>query len=209
MEPQREKAEIIWLESADSTNRALRQVMDRIDNLSVIAAREQTHGRGQGDHVWYSSPGLNLTFSMLFEFGDSCGSLPLPASDAGVVMQIATLGVRDYLVSRGIGNVRIKWPNDIWVADRKICGMLIENVIEDSKVVRSIAGIGVNVNETDWPEDLPNPVSMKQLAGYGYDPETELPELVGRLAARYMQASGEDGRKTLASEFSKYVFRLP
>ena len=147
------------------------------------------------------------TFSMLLRFGPGF-PVTLGASEAVTVTHIAALAVRDYLLTKGIDS-RIKWPNDIWVGDRKICGMLIENSSCGGRLVCSIAGIGLNVNENSWPPELPNPVSMKELLGKSYILADELAELVGRLRARYSQAASGEGRLALDEEFGKYVFRLP
>ena len=207
MKPLQAETGIIWVESSKSTNSELRRRIDSLDNLSVIAAAEQTAGRGQGDHSWFSSPRTNLTFSMLLRFGPDF-PVTLGASEAVTVTHIAALAVRDYLLTKGIDS-RIKWPNDIWVGDRKICGMLIENSSCGGRLVCSIAGIGLNVNENSWPPELPNPVSMKELLGKSYILADELAELVGRLRARYSQAASGEGRLALDEEFGKYVFRLP
>ena len=207
MKPLQAETGIIWVESSKSTNSELRRRIDSLDNLSVIAAAEQTAGRGQGDHSWFSSPRTNLTFSMLLRFGPGF-PVTLGASEAVTVTHIAALAVRDYLLTKGIDS-RIKWPNDIWVGDRKICGMLIENSSCGGRLVCSIAGIGLNVNESSWPAELPNPVSMKELLGKSYVLTDELVELVRRLRARYSQAASVEGRLALDEEFGKYVFRLP
>ena len=207
MKPLQAETGIIWVESSKSTNSELRRRIDSLDNLSVIAAAEQTAGRGQGDHSWFSSPRTNLTFSMLLRFGPGF-PVTLGASEAVTVTHIAALAVRDYLLTKGIDS-RIKWPNDIWVGDRKICGMLIENSSCAGRLVSSIMGIGLNVNESSWPAELPNPVSMKELLGKSYILADELAELVGRLRARYSQAASGEGRLALDEEFGKYVFRLP
>ena len=207
MKPLQAETGIIWVESSKSTNSELRRRIDSLDNLSVIAAAEQTAGRGQGDHSWFSSPRTNLTFSMLLRFGPGF-PVTLGASEAVTVTHIAALAVRDYLQAKGIDS-RIKWPNDIWVGDRKICGMLIENSSCAGRLVSSIAGIGLNVNESSWPAELPNPVSMKELLGKSYVLADELVELVRRLRARYSQAASDEGRLALDEEFGKYVFRLP
>ncbi len=207
MKPLQAETGIIWVESSKSTNSELRRRIDSLDNLSVIAAAEQTAGRGQGDHSWFSSPRTNLTFSMLLRFGPGF-PVTLGASEAVTVTHIAALAVRDYLLTKGIDS-RIKWPNDIWVGDRKICGMLIENSSCAGRLVSSITGIGLNVNESSWPAELPNPVSMKELLGKSYVLTDELVELVRRLRARYSQAASGEGRLALDEEFGKYVFRLP
>ncbi len=204
MEPYEGKAQILWLETADSTNHVLRERMARLDNLSVIAAREQTAGRGQGTHTWFSTPGENLTFSILYRFG-AVGTLA--ASDALLITQVTTLALRDYLLGHGV-QARIKWPNDIWVEDRKICGILIENILEGGLVRESIVGIGLNVNETGWPAELPNPVSLRELTGRRYSPEEELLALHKEIRRRFGMLASPDGRKSLQEEFGKYMFRL-
>lgn len=207
MEPLQAGGGIIWVESTESTNSELRRRIGELDNLSVIAAREQTAGRGQGDHSWFSSPVTNLTFSILFRFGEGF-PVTLGSSDAVLVTQITTLAIRDHLLSRGIGS-RIKWPNDIWTGDRKICGILIENSSMGGMVTSSIVGIGLNVNETGWPAGLPNPVSMRELSGKVYNLDEELRALAWRLRSRYEEAASPEGRRRLDEEFSLNVFRLP
>ncbi len=204
MEPYEGKAQILWLETADSTNHVLRERMAELDNLSVIAAREQTAGRGQGTHTWFSTPGENLTFSILYRFG-AVGTLA--ASDALLITQVTTLALRDYLLGHGV-QARIKWPNDIWVEERKICGILIENILEGGLVRESIVGIGLNVNETGWPAELPNPVSLRELTGRRYSPEEELLALHKEIRRRFGMLASPDGRKSLQEEFGKYMFRL-
>lgn len=210
MAPLREKLEkvrIIWLDSAKSTNSELRMRLGELDNLSVIAAVEQTAGRGQGSHTWYSSPRTNLTFSILYRFPEDGQGL-LKVADMLLVTQITTLGIREYLLSKGI-TAGIKWPNDIWVGDRKICGILIENILDGDRIEASIVGIGLDVNEETWPEELPNPVSMKQLTGVHYELVSELEELCESISKRYFQSMDEEGRKSLEKEFTEHMFRLP
>lgn len=206
MTPFKKKTELIWLESTDSTNAELRRQLDRLDNLSVIATVEQTAGRGQGSHTWYASPGKNLTFSMLLRFPES-GPMYLEASDALLLTCVASLSIRSYLEEKRI-SAGIKWPNDIWVDGRKICGMLIENRLEGSRIKESIIGIGLNINETGWPAELPNPVSLTELTGEQYDIRKELEILSKTIRRRYNQLGSPDGRTALQEEFGKYMFRL-
>ena len=201
MTPTKSQAKIIWLETAESTNKTLRESIPTSDNLSVIAAREQTAGRGQGAHTWFSSPGKNLTFSMLYKPGR------LNVDEMIVITCATTLGIRDYLLEKGI-EARIKWPNDIWVGDKKICGILIENILDGSFIRDSIIGIGFNLNEDKWPEDLPNPVSLHNLTGKEYSTDTELVLLTNKICRRFAQAGSYDGRLSLQEEFGEYLFRL-
>lgn len=200
MEKSSADCNICWLESTDSTNKELRKRLDQSDNLSIIAAEMQSAGRGQGDHTWHSAPGLNLTFSILLRH--RC----LKASDALAVTSIMALGIRDYLHTKGI-EPWIKWPNDIWVGDKKICGILVENCIHAGAIDFSIVGVGLNLNQTDWPAELPNPVSLKELTGKDYDTHEELRQLSEALASRSVQASAPGGVAELIDEFNNVVVR--
>ena len=204
MKPTAGAPSILWLESTDSTNYALRAQRSGLDNLSIVAAKGQTAGRGQGSHTWYATPGRNLTFSILYRFGEAC---LLAAADAILITQVTTLAIRDYLLAHGV-EARIKWPNDIWVGERKICGILIENTLEGAAVRESIVGIGLNLNETGWPSELPNPVSLTELTGKRYRLQTELKRLHKEICRRFGQLASPDGRRSLQEEFGKYMFRL-
>ena len=170
MGPAEEFYNIIWINSVDSTNNELRRRLPGLPSGTVLAARQQTAGRGQGDHVWLSSPSENLTFSILLRFRES---VRLPAKRIGRINDVLCPLIVSYLEGHGI-TARIKLPNDIWVADRKICGILIENILSGDCVSESIIGIGLNLNQTIWPANLPNPVSIKELTGKTPDPEEEL-----------------------------------
>lgn len=202
MTPSQPSANIIWLDSAESTNKCIRKALHDIDNMSVIAAVEQTAGRGQGTHTWHSRKGYNLTFSMLFRPDN------LDVSQIILLTCATTLGIRDYLTEKGIES-RIKWPNDIWVGDRKICGILIENILDGNTVSSSIIGIGFNLNQCRWPADLPNPISLKQLTGRKYKLKDELVLLTDKICRRFAQVGSDAGRVRLQEEFGKVVFRIP
>ena len=194
---------IIWLDRTDSTNDAARRRISSLANLAVVAAKEQTAGRGQGDHTWTSAPGQNLTFSLVLL------SPPLPPVAAGeilLVTQVVTRGLREYLLRKGV-EARIKWPNDIYVGDRKICGILIENTLERGFLRSGIVGIGLNLNQTCFPEDLPNPVSLAQLTGQRYSLEQELRELHADLKKSASLLETQEGRMELGRYFDAYVFR--
>ena len=193
---------IKWFESLASTNNEAKKHITDYDNLSVIATIEQSAGRGQGTHTWYTTPGKNLTFTIVFNPEN------LPASEALYLTRITTLSLLSYLAARGV-RARIKWPNDIWVEDKKICGNLIENILEGNLVHNSIIGIGLNINESGWPEDLPNPVSLGELTGKSYDIHEELEAFYKEFCRHAQMLSSEDGRKYLCKNFEENVFRLP
>ena len=194
---------IIWLKLTDSTNDEARRRLDVLDNLSVVAARTQTSGRGQGDHSWTSEPGQNLTFTFFLKF-PPCA--PLAADDILLITQTVTRALREYLLSKGV-EARIKWPNDIYVGDRKICGILIENILEGKLVAASMVGIGLNLNQLHFPADLPNPVSLRQVTGLRYDLRKELILLREELKKSASLLDSQEGRTELARYFDAYVFR--
>ena len=207
MKPYPDTGDIIWLQTADSTNKEVRRRLESLDNLSIVAAVAQTSGRGQGTHTWFSRPSSGLTLSMLLRF-PSEGAFSLNIKDVLLITEMTTLALRDYLLPRGI-ETRIKWPNDIWAGDKKICGILIENILDADMVSSSIVGIGLNVNETSWPDELPNPVSMRELTGKEYGLREELESLGGELSKKYALLGSTEGRDSLDREFKKNMFRLP
>ena len=147
------KHDIIWLESVDSTNEEAKRHISDIDNLSVLSALEQTAGRGQRGNTWTSTPGENLMFSIVMK------DPKISARDQFVLNEIASLSVVDFLSMYGI-SARIKWPNDIYVGSKKICGILIENSLHGTAISSSIIGIGLNINQRNFNVNLPNPTSM-------------------------------------------------
>ena len=154
------KYDIICLNEVDSTNKYVKMHIDELDNLSVVSALTQTEGRGQGDHKWHSNPGENLLFSILLKNPDV-----LPA-DQGCISDAVAKSVVQLLEKHGI-EAWIKPPNDIWVGDKKICGILIEHSLRAGRILWTIIGIGLNVNQTSFPADLPNPTSMAILKESG------------------------------------------
>ena len=164
------KHDIIWLEETDSTNRYARRHISGLDNMSVIATKMQTSGKGQGEHTWHSEPEKNLLISIVLK---EPHVLP---SDQVIISDIAAESVKELLMSHGI-EAWIKPPNDIWVRDKKICGILIEHSLIGNRISWSIIGIGLNVNQSAFPDDLPNPTSMI-LENEGSDIEDLLSEFM-------------------------------
>ena len=187
-----EQVKIQWLEETDSTQNAFLGHFSEYDNMSVVAAGFQTAGRGQRGNTWLAGKGENLTFSMLLKFGD--GDLPsLKAADQFGITRAATLGVATYLKSKDI-DCSIKWPNDIYVRNKKICGMLIENVLSGNYLKASVVGIGLNVNQKEFPPQLVNPTSMSVLTGKHYSLTRELEYLCEILSRFFTQDMGGPGQ---------------
>ena len=144
----------------------------------ALMAREQTAGRGQRGNSWEAAPGENVTLSLMLRPEE------VPAGRQFEVSEAVALGVVDLLDSLGIDNVAVKWPNDIYVGDRKICGILIENSLTGTMIARSIAGIGLNVNQTEWLSDAPNPVSIAQITGRKHSVDQLAKTMCERILAR-------------------------
>lgn len=155
---------LIELDESPSTNTYLSSIASTSAHGTVVTARSQTAGRGQRGNSWESEPGANITMSILLRPDELHPSRQFLISEA--VSLAVTEVLRRYLTGH---NVSIKWPNDIYVGDRKICGILIENVITPQCILHSVAGLGINVNQERFLSDAPNPVSMRQLTGESYD----------------------------------------
>jgi len=173
---------IKWLEEVDSTNNEMVRCLDSLDNLSVISAKNQFAGRGQRGNSWKVSPGDNLTFSVLLRPGVD-GVPKVKATDQFRISQVTTLAVKDFLDAHGLFP-SIKWPNDIYIGDKKICGMLIENTLSGKYIRSSILGIGINVNQTVFDPAIMNPTSMAAITGEKFLNEDLLEEFCGRLGER-------------------------
>ncbi len=163
------------IDECASTNAAIDR--DAPHGFALMALR-QTAGRGQRGNSWEAEPGRNITLSLMLRPRD------LDASRQFEVSEAVALGILDLLRELGIDGVSVKWPNDIYVADRKICGILIENTLSGRQIARSIAGIGLNVNQTEFRSDAPNPVSLTQLTGQQYPIRDLAERMVSKILAR-------------------------
>jgi BirA family biotin operon repressor/biotin-[acetyl-CoA-carboxylase] ligase len=156
--------EAIRLPETASTSRYLEQLADAggVADETLVVADFQTAGRGQAGNSWESEAGRNLTFSLLL-YPEN-----LHAGRSFLIAELAALSVR-HLLGRYIRDVTVKWPNDVYWRDRKICGILIENVLSGNRIARSVIGIGLNVNQETFLSDAPVPVSLRQITGHTYD----------------------------------------
>ena len=151
------KNDIIWLDSTDSTNNEVKRRIGSLDNLSVVSALSQTEGRGHAGNSWVSNKGENLTFSIILKHLEQ--GLELKGGEQFIISQISSISVVEYLQECGI-EAKIKWPNDIYVGDKKVCGILIEQTLRGDEISRSIIGIGLNINQRNFNVTLPNPTSV-------------------------------------------------
>lgn len=156
---------IINLDETDSTNRYLAQLCDRepVSEYTTVRADYQTAGKGQRGNTWESERGKNLLFSFVLY------PTFLEARRQFLLSQFTALAVKEAL-ELWTDDIRIKWPNDIYWKEKKICGLLIENELSAEGIARSIIGIGLNVNQEIFHSDAPNPVSLRQITGLEENP---------------------------------------
>ena len=156
---------IIHIDETDSTNRWLKEQGEQ--NM-IVVADYQTAGKGCGTNSWESERGKNLTFSLLIH------PEGISAKEQFFISEAVSVALCETLAPYIYNKVEIKWPNDIYVGDQKICGILIENRLQGSEIKDSIIGIGLNVNQREFKSDAPNPVSLYQLTGKETDREALL-----------------------------------
>jgi BirA family biotin operon repressor/biotin-[acetyl-CoA-carboxylase] ligase len=158
--------QIIRLKETFSTNQYLREYIagKYLPEGSAVIADYQTAGRGQPVTQWESAPGANLTFSLIL--------YPhwIPINQQFIIARMTALAVKETLDAY-TGDISIKWPNDIYWQQKKICGILIENNLSEQQLHSSIIGIGLNLNQTLFAGDAPNPVSLRQITGKEQDKE--------------------------------------
>ena len=161
----------LWYESIGSTNTEALRRLPELPDMCVLAAREQTSGRGQRGNSWFTEPGKNLTFSIVVKFAPG----QLRASEAMwlnyLISDVVALFLRSFAV-----DCHIKWPNDIYVHRRKICGILIENTLKGEGIEAAVIGVGININQREFPQ-LANATSLVRCLGE----EQNLEECLGKV----------------------------
>ncbi len=148
---------------------------------TVIMAESQYAGRGQQQNRWHSAPGLNLTFSLLLK------PAFLPLTQQFDLTRAISLGVVSALQEATGLRVQTKWPNDVYWGDKKLGGILIENMVQGSQIKHSVIGIGLNINQTGFPPEVPNPLSLKQILQKDYDLKVLIAQLCIHIEAWYLK----------------------
>lgn len=186
------KINIIRLKEVDSTNSYLKSLSEYdSDALTVAVADYQSAGKGQGTHTWESKAGENLLFSLLV-----CPTW-IPVRRQFLLSMAGALAIKEALDAYAEG-FTLKWPNDVYWNDKKISGTLIETAVDSQGVKRCIFGIGININQTQFESDAPNPVSLCQILGHEVDREEVLQKVIAAFGqyyellrrADYMDVSG-------------------
>lgn len=199
--------EIVYLDSCVSTNKLLLEALDRGEKFAsgyTVYTSYQSRGYGQIGNSWESEGGKNLLFSLLVH------PEKVHASQQFFISEAIALAIAEFLDSETT-DVSVKWPNDIYVKDKKICGILIENNLSGAYISDSVIGVGLNLNQETFHSDAPNPVSLKNITGGTYNIEQSLKQILsnffsllevgykdrGALHQRYMQRLFRYGKPAL------------
>ncbi len=193
---------VIYIDKLDSTNSYLSNLCENEDvkEYTTIISDFQTNGRGQIGNRWESQRGENLTFSTVVY------PTSILAREQFIISIITSTAICEAL-SEYTDDITIKWPNDIYWKDKKICGILIENDLQGINIYKSILGIGINVNQEQFCSDAPNPVSLYQIINTKTDRNLLLNDIICRLIVGFDMIKKGDSNY-LDKIYSKYKSML-
>lgn len=175
---------LVTLKQVDSTNTFLKNLLSNstpVAEGTAIMAEEQFAGRGQRQNTWHAQPGKNITVSILLN------PVFLDINKQFDLNRAVSVGIQRALKPILGNKLKIKWPNDIYYDDYKVGGILIENILFSNTIKHAIVGIGLNVNQNDFPEDVTNASSLKQILHRDYDLKALLSDLCGGIEAAYLE----------------------
>lgn len=204
--------EILLFDELKSTNAFLHdRISAGIDiDDTVIVARHQTAGKGMGENRWESQDGKNLLFSIALNvsFLKAEEQFKISQAVAIAILNVISLKLIISSNSSNSSNSFIKWPNDIYINSRKLAGMLIQNTISGMMMQTSIVGIGLNVNQMEFDDNVPNPVSLKMLTGIDFDLDLLLKELIINIKTAVESLRTESGKLSVDEIYRNNLFRF-
>lgn len=194
---------IIYLKEIDSTNNFAKNLLkqNKVFENTVILTDHQTKGRGQKNNIWVSQKRKNLTFSIII--------FPkIKVEDQFFLLMATSLGIIDCL-SKYINNIKLKWPNDIYYNNKKLGGILIENIIKNNIIESSVIGIGLNINQVIFENNL-NAISLKIINNKSHNRIKILKELIDKFEIRLntLKSLNNTIRKDLKNEYLKQLLFL-
>lgn len=194
---------LIHLKEVDSTNSFTLEMLknNSLEEGTVVIADNQTQGRGQRGNSWKSAQGENITLSLVL--------LPkIKISEQFYITKAISLAVADFISNElKTESVKIKWPNDIYVNDAKIAGILIENSFSDNIINSSVVGIGININQVDFSNLNTKVTSLKKLTTTHYNIAELLNKLYSYLEAYYLHLK-LDKKQKLDDSYSPQLYLL-
>lgn len=192
----------IFFQHLPSTNLYAMDVLSKTNPIegSCILTDYQTAGRGQFGRTWYSDEAKNILSSFILY------PKAVFAIDQFYLNIVASLAVRDVVASYGV-DVKIKWPNDIYVDNKKIAGILVQNTLRDQHINATIIGIGLNVNQSFFPPEIPNPTSLYLLNGRTLERDQVFDRLCAQLEYYYLLL--QDRRwKALKNQYYTHMYKF-
>ena len=171
---------IIKLDAIDSTNSYLKKIIleKDISDYTIVTANFQTEGKGQLGYMWESEDSKNLLCSIYKK------DLGIKVEDQFVLSMLVSLSIIRTLEKLNLPKLYIKWPNDIMSDNKKICGILVENMVKQNSIKESVIGIGLNVNQ-DTFKNLPNATSIKKIKGVAFNIDELLNDLVNNIKKQF------------------------
>jgi len=191
---------IIYIRETSSTIsfiKDLRQSID-VEEGTVVWTDFQTSGKGQRGNTWESENGKNLLFSTILYPGF------IQANEPFLISQIVSVAIKNILDTY-VSGISVKWPNDIYWKDKKICGTLIENTIVGNVITASEIGVGININQETFIGNLPNPVSLKQITNKNYDRTEIMTRIIEELEKLYNRAKTD--KQPIVDSYKKSLYR--
>ncbi|WP_294539263.1 biotin--[acetyl-CoA-carboxylase] ligase [uncultured Bacteroides sp.] len=194
-------ASLIHLPETNSTNSYLQALCNRqpVEELTTVLTDFQSAGRGQRGNSWESEPYKNLLFSLVLY------PTFLEARQQFLISQMVSLAIKEIL-DEYTPDISIKWPNDIYWKEKKICGILIENDWMGRSISQSIIGVGININQAAFYSPAPNPVSLFQITCTETDTQTILQAILLRIKA-YYQSARQGNTKEITQRYEQALFR--
>ena len=202
----------IELQSVDSTNNYAREQIHAglAQHGMTIFAREQTAGKGQRGKAWTTEKGSNIILSLIIK------PQPLQLAQQFQLSACAAVAIHGFFMKYAGADTKIKWPNDLYWQDRKAGGILIENIVGSRDPIAigsgvrrwdwSIIGVGINVNQTSFPTDLSNPVSLKQITGKIFNPMDLAKELCLVFTKRFNELI-EEGFENIYTTYLAHLYK--
>ena len=196
----------IHLTETTSTNAVAREELPHCpSSLLLVTAEHQTAGRGQRGNTWEAAPGKNLLFTLALH------PTTVKAAEQFVLCELISVALCEVL-GQYSADIRIKWPNDIYHRDHKLCGILIEHDICGTHLAHTLIGVGLNVNQEQFVSDAPNPISLRQILGHDLDREALLTALITKFTELYQSLLDAPDRslwrEAMHTRYTSLLYRL-
>ena len=193
---------LIKLNAIDSTNSYLRSLVSQkeLEDFSVVLTNHQQSGRGQMGTVWNAEKGKNLTCSV---FKRNKGVV---VHHQFYISMVTSLAIVKTLQEFHIPKIAVKWPNDILSSNKKLCGVLVENVMQKDEIKSSIIGIGLNVNQEEFPKELSSVTSIKNEIGKDVNIDILLQHLINELKQTVSYIT-DSSTNVLKKNYLKWLYK--